>query len=315
VSRERGRGGGVARRASARAPPPLPPSSPVHVSHSRSTSVARKELADHLAASRAALGAYAAHAARAAPALVGLAADAPPLSGPPPAITALEFDRLGFLLRPAGAPSRWRGVAPGSGGGDEMETDAPPPLPPPRLSAAAPLFAGVPDGAPVPGAALAAWLAAATGDAPAAPGEAAAAAAAAAAAGPPSPFDDPLPPAGVVDGGEVDVQGVCRATVARGEAAFPSGVLRVADCHDAVVYALAPLAHACIVACSDCTIVLGAVGRCVRLERCERVTLVAAARRAVVDSCHDCTLSLGVNGRPLVLGSSRGVVLGPHCAG
>lgn len=65
-------------------------------------------------------------------------------------------------------------------------------------------------------------------------------------------------------GGVVDVQGVCKSTVVRGEDGFPSGTLRVSDCHDTVVYALAPLQFASIFACSDCTIVLGAVGRMVR---------------------------------------------------
>jgi hypothetical protein len=115
--------------------------------------------------------------------------------------------------------------------------------------------------------------------------------------------------------GAVDVQGVVRATVARGEGGFPGGVLRVADCHDAVVYALSPLARVSIVACSDCTIVLGAVGRSLRLERCERTHVVAAAARVAALSCHDCVLSLGVRRRPLILGSSRGLLLAPHCAG
>lgn len=62
----------------------------------------------------------------------------------------------------------------------------------------------------------------------------------------------------------VDVQGVCKSTVVRGEDGFPSGTLRVSDCHGTVVYALAPLQFASVFACSDCTVVLGAVGRMVR---------------------------------------------------
>jgi hypothetical protein len=52
---------------------------------------------------------------------------------------------------------------------------------------------------------------------------------------------------------------------------FLPACLQVLDCHDAVVYALAPLQYALISACSDCVIVLGAVGRVLRIERCERV--------------------------------------------
>ena len=56
-------------------------------------------------------------------------------------------------------------------------------------------------------------------------------------------------------GGDVDVQGLVKSTVARGEDEFPSGLLRVSDCHDSVVYALAPLQFASIYCCSDCTVV------------------------------------------------------------
>lgn len=50
--------------------------------------------------------------------------------------------------------------------------------------------------------------------------------------------------------------------------------------------------------CSDCTVVLGAVGRVVRFERCEKVTATLTAARCVVSSCHSCTLHLGVNQGP-----------------
>ncbi len=39
----------------------------------------------------------------------------------------------------------------------------------------------------------------------------------------------------------VDIQGVCKSPVVRGEEDFPSGTMRVTDCHDTVIYALAPL--------------------------------------------------------------------------
>ena len=51
------------------------------------------------------------------------------------------------------------------------------------------------------------------------------------------------------------VQGVVKSTVVRGEDEFPSGLLRVSDCHDSVLYALAPLQFASIYCCSDCTVV------------------------------------------------------------
>ena len=64
----------------------------------------------------------------------------------------------------------------------------------------------------------------------------------------------PLP----LQAGSVDIQGVCKSTVVRGEDDFPVGVLRVTDCHDTVVYALAPLQYVKIAACSDCQVIPGA---------------------------------------------------------
>ena len=103
----------------------------------------------------------------------------------------------------------------------------------------------------------------------------------------------------------MDVQGVCKSTVAKGEDDFPDGVLRITDCHDSVIYALAPLQYASITCCSDCTVVVGAVGRMLRVERCERLQLIAGCVRICISSCHDCVFYLGVNRAPLMLGDNR----------
>jgi hypothetical protein len=68
-----------------------------------------------------------------------------------------------------------------------------------------------------------------------------------------------------------DVYHLSKATIVRGEDDFPSGSTRVLDCHDAVIYCLAPLQHCMVSCCSDCVVVLGAVGNSLRVERCERV--------------------------------------------
>lgn len=114
----------------------------------------------------------------------------------------------------------------------------------------------------------------------------------------------------VCTGGVVDVQGVCKSTVAKGEDDFPDGVLRITDCHDSVIYALAPLQYASITCCTDCTVVVGAVGRMLRVERCERLHLIAACVRICITSCHDCVFYLGVNRPPLLLGDNRFVQVG-----
>jgi Tubulin binding cofactor C len=134
----------------------------------------------------------------------------------------------------------------------------------------------------------------------------------------------------------LDVHGVHRATVLRGESDFilnnnsaggacgdviehniPSNntTFRVLDCHDAVVYCLAPIDYATISCCTDCVIVLGAAGKAVRVERCERVQVVVAAQHVVINTCHDCIFYLAVNRPPVLLGDNRFVQLAPHNAG
>lgn len=114
----------------------------------------------------------------------------------------------------------------------------------------------------------------------------------------------------------IDVHSIQKATGLRGESelAGKSGV-RIMDCHDAIVYCLAPLQYATVSCCTDCVVVLGAVGKAVRLERCERVQLIVAAQRVVINTCHDCILYLAVNRPPVLLGDNRFVQLAPHNAG
>ena len=63
-----------------------------------------------------------------------------------------------------------------------------------------------------------------------------------------------------------------------------------------------------------CAQVLGAVGRLVRIERCERVQLITAASRLIVSSCHDCIFYLGVNRAPLLIGDNRFIQARPAAA-
>jgi len=47
------------------------------------------------------------------------------------------------------------------------------------------------------------------------------------------------------------------------------------------------------------------VGRLLRVERCERLQLVAAATRICIATCHDCVFYVGVNRPPLLIGDNR----------
>ncbi|EFJ44041.1 hypothetical protein VOLCADRAFT_121354 [Volvox carteri f. nagariensis] len=96
------------------------------------------------------------------------------------------------------------------------------------------------------------------------------------------------------------IAGVYRGTVVRGEGDLPLGDVRITDCHEAVIYLLAPLQAAFISGCSDCTIVVGAVGRLLRVERCDKVQVIAATNRLLVASCHECCFNVGTPRGPVL---------------
>lgn len=105
---------------------------------------------------------------------------------------------------------------------------------------------------------------------------------------------------------DLAVEGLSRATLVLRESDVPaSGCVRVSDCHECIVYVLAPMAFASVVNCADVTLVLGAVGRIMRLESCERCTIMAAARLLHLRNCHDCSLFVAVNMPPVLLGENR----------
>lgn len=102
-----------------------------------------------------------------------------------------------------------------------------------------------------------------------------------------------------------EITGVHKNTVARGPGAFPRSQARISDCHDATIYALAPLDCISISCCSDCVVVVGAVGKLIRVERCVRLQLIAVCRRIYINASHDCIFYLGTNHPPVLLGDNR----------
>ncbi|KAF9664680.1 hypothetical protein SADUNF_Sadunf16G0043400 [Salix dunnii] len=91
-----------------------------------------------------------------------------------------------------------------------------------------------------------------------------------------------------------------------------SSSVKVLNCHDSILYILAPLRYATIYGCSDATIVLGAVGKAVRIEHCERVHVITAAKRVCVANCRECVFFLGVNQRPLMIGDNHKLQVAPY---
>lgn len=102
-----------------------------------------------------------------------------------------------------------------------------------------------------------------------------------------------------------EITGIHKNTIARGPGAFARNQARISDCHDATIYALAPLDCISISCCSDCVVVVGAVGKLIRVERCVRLQLIAVCRRIYINASHDCIFYLGTNQPPVLLGDNR----------
>ncbi|KAL3637281.1 hypothetical protein CASFOL_019580 [Castilleja foliolosa] len=86
----------------------------------------------------------------------------------------------------------------------------------------------------------------------------------------------------------------------------------VVNCHESVIYILAPVKYATVYGCSDATIVLGAVGKAVRVEHCERVHLITAAKRICIANCRECIFFLGVNQPPFLVGDNHKLQVAPY---
>lgn len=108
-------------------------------------------------------------------------------------------------------------------------------------------------------------------------------------------------------------------SVAEGEARRGSDVkngvslphLNLQGCSRASMYFLQPFASAIIVGCTDCTIVLPAIGGAVLLSGCERVAITVACVKLVVRNCLDCDVRLAVLTSTVVYGDSRGLSIAP----
>ncbi|CAO2822159.1 unnamed protein product [Amaranthus hypochondriacus] len=107
------------------------------------------------------------------------------------------------------------------------------------------------------------------------------------------------------------VEGISKSSFVK-QAAEVGSSLKVLNCHDSVIYVLAPLRYATIYGCSDATIVLGAVGKALRVEHCERVHVISAAKRICIANCRECVFFLGVNQRPLIVGDNHKLQVAPY---
>ncbi|XP_027068061.1 uncharacterized protein [Coffea arabica] len=101
------------------------------------------------------------------------------------------------------------------------------------------------------------------------------------------------------------IEGISKSSYVKHASDLKGTSLKVINCHESVIYILAPLRYATVYGCSDATIVLGAVGKAVRVEHCERVHVIAAAKRICIANCRECVFFLGVNQQPLIVGDNH----------
>ncbi|KAL5211687.1 hypothetical protein ABZP36_022534 [Zizania latifolia] len=107
------------------------------------------------------------------------------------------------------------------------------------------------------------------------------------------------------------VEGFSKTSVVKHASDVKGHSLKVLNCHDSVIYILAPLKYATVYGCSDATVVLGAIGKAVKVEHCERVHIIAAAKRICIANCRECIFYLGVNHQPLIVGDNHKLQVAP----
>ncbi|CAN6177534.1 unnamed protein product [Urochloa humidicola] len=107
------------------------------------------------------------------------------------------------------------------------------------------------------------------------------------------------------------VEGFSKTSVVKQASDMKGHSIKVLNCHDSVIYILAPLKYATVCGSSDTTIVLGAIGKVVKVEHCERVQIIAASKRICIANCRECTFYLGVNHQPLIVGDNHKLQVAP----
>ncbi|TKY62558.1 TBCC domain-containing protein 1 [Spatholobus suberectus] len=108
------------------------------------------------------------------------------------------------------------------------------------------------------------------------------------------------------------IEGISKSSYVKHASDIKGSSVKVLNCHESAIYILAPLRYATVYGCSDATIVLGAVGKAVRVEHCERVHLIVAAKHICIANCRECVFFLGVNQQPLILGDNHKLQVAPY---
>ncbi|KAJ1409900.1 Tubulin binding cofactor C-like domain [Sesbania bispinosa] len=108
------------------------------------------------------------------------------------------------------------------------------------------------------------------------------------------------------------IEGISKSSYVKHVSDIKGSSVKVLNCHESTIYVLAPLRYATVYGCSDATIVLGAVGKAVRVEHCERVHVIVAAKHISIANCRECVFFLGVNQQPLIVGDNHKLQVAPY---
>ncbi|XP_071716404.1 uncharacterized protein [Rutidosis leptorrhynchoides] len=108
------------------------------------------------------------------------------------------------------------------------------------------------------------------------------------------------------------IEGISKQSYVKQTSELNSSFVKVINCHESVIYLLAPMKYVTIYGCSDATIVLGPVGKAVRIEHCERVHVISVAKRICIANCRECVFFLGVNQQPLIVGDNHKLQVAPY---
>ncbi|XP_054808937.1 uncharacterized protein LOC129311020 [Prosopis cineraria] len=108
------------------------------------------------------------------------------------------------------------------------------------------------------------------------------------------------------------IEGISKSSFSKNASDIKGSSVKVLNCHESAIYILAPVRYATVYGCSDATVVLGAVGKAVRVEHCERVHVIVAAKRICIANCRECVFFLGVNQQPLIVGDNHKLQVAPY---
>ena len=86
----------------------------------------------------------------------------------------------------------------------------------------------------------------------------------------------------------------------------------ISDCSDVHMYLLQPFEHVTLAACTNCTVVVGAVAGMLHVVDCEKTKITAAARRILVSNSSDVQLNVFTPSPPLLVGDNRTCQFAPY---